>query len=238
MKKYLLTLACCLAATYTFAQKIEITGSVHTGIMHYSGNGTESASFINGAGDNNAYTNNPFGSKNGTGFGGDIQVQLIVLNSFLVGVQGGYERLESKIDITGGNALTPGGSTDFELAGSTALKSNFVNLNPYIGYRLPVPIVKIDLLAGFDFAHATSMKEEGTARDANGNTFTTNRDRKNENNDSDKRLRFGLAARYKRIGINANYSHGLTNYLADYVGGPIRNAHTEILRLGVSYQIF
>lgn len=238
MKKYLFTLACCFAAMHSFAQKIEITGGVHTGIMHFAGDGTESSSSINGAGESGAYTNNPFGNKNGTGFGGDIQAQLVVLNSFLVGVQGGYEALKSKVDITSGNALTPGGTIDFKLTGSTELKANCVNINPYIGYRLPTPVIRIDLLAGFDFAHLTSFKEKGSAKDANGTTFTTNRDRKNTDNDSDTRLRFGLAARYNRVGITANYSHGLTNYLADYVGGPMRNAHTEILRLGISYQIF
>lgn len=239
MKKYLLTLACCLAAACTIAQKIEITGGLHTTSMHYTGNGAEASSVFNSANQSVAYTNNPYGSKNGTGLGGDLQAQVVILKTFIAGAQGGYESLKSVIDITGGDIVTPSNNIEnISLQGSTTLRSNFVIFNPYIGVRLPVPVVKIDLLAGYDFAHATSMREKGSAKDDKGQTYTVSVDRRLDRKVNDTRVRLGLAASFKRISVTAYYSRGLTNYTADLIGGYIPKTYTRIIRFGLSYQIF
>ena len=235
MKKVLLLIACCAVVSYASAQKIEVTAGLHTGFMHYAGNDAQTVSVINGADRQGAYTNNPYGNKAGTGFGGSVQAQLIIVKSFIIGLQGSYEALKSKVDINGASVSAP---TNHNVTGtgSTSLKSNYLSVNPYIGYRLPIPVIKVDILAGLDFAHITETREKGSIRTSDGKVYTTNRDRGGPT--SDKRLKFGLAAAYNRIGVTANYSHGLYNYFKDYIGGPSMQAHSEVIRIGLSYRIF
>jgi hypothetical protein len=237
MKKAFLFLVSLTAATPLFAQKLEVSAGLNTGIMHYSGKSAESVSSINSVDPSNAYTNNPYGNKNSVGFGGNVQAQLVLVKSFIVGLQGSYEMLKSTVDINqvfrNNNPLT---NEDATAAGSTGLRSSYLALNPYIGYRLPVPVIKVDVLAGLEFADITDVREKGLAKTADGTIITTDRDRKNISNDN--RVKFGINAGYNRFGLFVNYSHGLSNYFKGYVGGPGMEAHSEIFRAGLSYRIF
>jgi hypothetical protein len=244
MKKLLLSVLCIMAATQLFAQKLEVTAGAYTGLMQYGGksesvNATSFLLITNPPYQDISYTNNPYGTKTGTGFGGYGQAQLVSKKGFIVGLQAGYEQLKSKVDITQVYVtdMMRASPADgpYAASGSTSLKTNFVNINPYIGYRLPVAVVDIDILAGMDFGFITSSRENGKAT-ANGTTYTTNIDRKDIKND--KRLRFGAAATYHRIAFNASYAYGLSNYQEGYIGGPAREAHTKVIRLGLSYRIF
>ena len=237
MKKALLILAFLIATTRLFAQKIEVSAGLSTGMMHYAGKSAESVSSINSVNTNRGYTNNPYGNKNGAGYGGNLQVQLVLIKSFIVGVQGNYEVLKSKININqvyrNNNPLA---NEDASATGSTSLRSNYLALNPYIGYRLPTPVIKLDITAGLEFADITDVREKGSAKTADGTTFSTDRDRKNIS--TDNRLKFGVNASIKRFGFFANYSHGLSNYFKGYAGGPEMEAHSEIVRIGLSYRIY
>ncbi|MES2266222.1 MAG: outer membrane beta-barrel protein [Bacteroidota bacterium] len=237
MKKTLLILTCLVTTTKVFAQNIEVSAGLSTGIMHYAGKSAESVSSINGINANTGYTNNPYGSKNGVGFGGNVQAQLVLIKSFIVGLQGSYESLKSKIDI---NQVyrnnDPLANEDARATSSTMLRTSYLTLNPYIGYRLPIPVVKLDILAGIEFAHITDAREKGSAKTFDGTAITTDRDRKNIS--TDNRLKFGLNAGYNRFGLFANYSHGLRNYYSGYIGGPAMEAHTEIVRIGLNYRIY
>jgi hypothetical protein len=237
MKKTLLILACLVATTQLFAQKIEVSAGLSTGIMHYAGKSAEPVSSINSVNTNNGYTNNPYGNKNGVGFGGNVQAQLVLVKSFIVGLQGSYEMLKSKVDINQAfRNNDPLANEDATAAGSTGLRSSYLALNPYIGYRLPVPVIKVDILAGLEFADITDVREKGSAKTADGTIITTDRDRKNISNDN--RVKFGINAGYNRFGVFVNYSHGLSNYFKGYVGGLGMEAHSEIFRAGLSYRIF
>jgi hypothetical protein len=235
MKKALLFIFSCVVISHASAQKIEITAGVHTGFMHYAGSDAQSVSALNSPDQQNGYTNNPYGNKTGTGFGGSIQAQLIVIKSFIIGLQGSYEALKSKVDINSASISAP---TNHNVTGigSTSLKTNYLSVNPYIGYRLPIPVIKVDILAGLDIAHITDAREKGSMRGSDGEVYTTNRDRKTRT--TDNRVKFGLAAAYNRVGITASYSHGLSNYFDGYIGGPAMEAHSEVIRLGLSYRIF
>ncbi len=97
MKLALLTLSILFLSTRLFAQKIEISLQANSGLFHYAGNATASTSFINSADGSppQGTINNPYGNKNGFGYGGDVQAQYVSKGGFIAGLQGGYDVLRS-----------------------------------------------------------------------------------------------------------------------------------------------
>jgi hypothetical protein len=241
MKKLLLSLICLFAGSTLFAQKLEITAGAYSGLFKYAGKSTAASSFINASSNAiiSSYANNPYGNKFGFGFGVNGQAQLVGRGGFILGLQAAYEQLKSKIDIDQVSVFNPPSSSpavNGQAEGSTALKNNIINLNPYLGYRIPMPTVKLDVLAGADVGFISSTREKGSARASDGNTYTTNLDRTTIK--KDLRLRFGLAANLSRFNLNASYAYGLRNYMEGYIGGGSHNAHSEVIRVGLGYKIF
>jgi hypothetical protein len=239
MKKLLLTVLSGLMVTQVYAQKLETSFSIHTGLMHFAGpSSTPSIIIIAGTTNTPLYnsTNNPYGSKNGVGFGVDLQGQLVFKNRFIAGLQVGTELLKSKGDVN--QVQTNFAPTVRQAEGFVNITNNYLNFNPYIGYRLPVPKMRLDVFAGAEFAYITNSDENGSAKAVNGNTYKINQDRKTVS--VDNRLKFGVAAHYDRIGLIASYAHGLKNYLEPMMDGSSQKfgAHTEVMRLGVSLIIF
>jgi hypothetical protein len=237
MKKLVLTALSFFFVGQLFAQNIETSFALHTGLMHFAGPSATSSTAINKGFTNTStlnYTNNPYGSKTEFGFGIDLQAQLVTKKQFIAGLQIGTEILKSKVDITEINS----GSLPFpsKAEGSTNINNHYINLNPYIGYRLPLPKVKLDILTGIEFGYITNSYERGSAKADNGATYKTQRDRKTVS--VDNRVKFGLSAHYDRVGLTASYAHGLTNYLGSMIGGTNPSAHTEVIRIGVSLLIF
>jgi len=247
MKTFTLTLLCLLAVTGLFAQKIELSVQANSGLFHYSGKSATKQSFILATNPNSGnYTNNPYGNNNGFSYGGYLQAQLVSKGGFIAGAQAGYDVLRSKADITGvvpvynieylpyANYTAP---QPVSANGQTYLKSEFINFSPYIGYRIKTAKIKIDLMPGLDFGFSLSSREKGKAITADGSktTYQTNVDR--GKTPDDVRLKFGAAAIYNRFGLTASYAHGITNYESKMIGGS-PEAHSELVRLGLSYRIF
>lgn len=250
MKKYFLVLLVFLAFNSLYGQKIEISVQANSGLFHYSGNGTASASFINqGQSQRQDYTNNPYGNKNGFSYGINIQAQHISKSGFIMGVQGGYDILRSKVDITG---YFPFYISVFPFAnsfaavyplpakGQTFLENRTVNLSPYLGYRVKFKNISLDVLPGIDIAFNLSSYDKGKATSVNPpanqapETYQTHFKRPDA--PTDIRLRLGLAANYKRIAINISYANGLTNYEKNMTGSNL-NARSELIRFGIAYKL-
>ncbi|MBD1367157.1 outer membrane beta-barrel protein [Mucilaginibacter sp. ZT4R22] len=242
MKKLLLSVTLVFACITLFAQKPEVTVGAYSGLFRYSGTSSESVSFINASSDNNAiksYTNNPYGNKFGIGYGIGGQAQLVGKGGFLVGLQAAYEQLKSKIDINRVSSFVPvssGPANNFDANGSTALKNNIININPYIGYRIPLAKIKLDILAGTDIGFISSTHEKGSAKGSNGDTYTTDLDRTTVTEDF--RLRIGFVASLNKFSLNASYANGISNYMGGYIGGGSHNAHSKVIRIGLGYRIF
>ncbi|MEO7216183.1 outer membrane beta-barrel protein [Mucilaginibacter sp.] len=243
MKKLLLSLVCVFACTALLAQKLEVTAGAYSGLFKYSGESTASSSFINSSVTPNvapsSYTNNPYGNKIGFGFGVNGQAQLVGKGGFIIGLQAAYEQLKSKVDITGVSTYNPissSTSVPFDAEGSTALKNNIINLNPYFGYRIPFTKIKLDILAGADLGFISSTHEKGIAHANDGKTYTTDLDRTTVTEDF--RLRFGLVASLNKFSLNASYANSISNYMGGYIGGGSHNAHSKVIRIGLGYRIF
>lgn len=244
MKKLTLTLSLLFILTNLFAQKIELSVQASSAFLHYSGKSATAETFINSG--SASYTNNPYGTKTGFGYGLGLQGQYVSKGGFIAGVQAGYDRLRSKVNIIG--VITP----QFNLAdyiidyaplpakGQTYLTSRSINISPYLGYRLNIKKVKLDLMPGVDLGFNLSLYDKGSAT-TTGDYTTYKTNYKETNAPTDVRIKFGVAASYKRYGITASFAHGLTNYESRMIGDgtsvPSFEAHSELIKLGVGYRI-
>lgn len=250
MKKLWLIVTCFFALTKLHAQSFEFSAHVNSGLFHYSGASTAAQSYIIVANPSGNYTNNPYGNKNGVSYGASLQEQFTSKGGFIIGLQGGYDVVRSSIDITG--VLEPNyqyllyylpnyniftTSQPSPAKGAQHLITQYVNINPYIGYRVNLKKVKLDLMPGIDLAFSTSSRDKATA------TTTTSMQQQTYKADrsldalNDVRLRFGAAAMYRNFGIDASFAHGLTNEEGKLIGSPSYEAHEELIRFGLSYRV-
>jgi hypothetical protein len=244
MKKTLLTFFSFLLLTQLYAQNIELSVQANSGLFHYSGSSATSTSAIyQGSTPQQNYTNNPYGIKNGFSYGGDIQAQYVSKSGFVTGLQASYEILRSKVNINyyypltftlfGPNSIA---NTATPVKGQTFLQDQDIDLNPYIGYRLLVGEIKLDIMPGIDLGFDMNSYDKGKATDNQGNIYQTNL--KLLSPPTDIRLKLGVAATYKRFGITAAYLHGLTNLYKNINVNGSDEAHSELLSFGVTYRIF
>jgi hypothetical protein len=239
MKKLLLTIFSYLIATQLFAQTTEFSFGINGGLMHFSGPSSASSTFITEGPEN--YTNNPYGNKNGLGFGGYIQGQYVTKTRIIAGLQIGVDALKSKVDITEAH-LSAYPLYPIKTTGTSNISSHYINTNPYVGYRFPISKITLDAIAGLEIAYVADAYDEGSAKNKTGESFiTTNRGTKTINTDT--RIKVGLSAHYDRLGLYVNYAHGLSNYATGIGvtagGGSSPNgAHTEIMRLGINCIVF
>lgn len=237
MKKLLFTLFCSLfSLTQAFAQ-MEFAVAFNSSLFSFGGKSAESKSFINvsDVANQSGYTNNPYGTKNGLGYGVSLNAKNVIAKHFLLGLDVGYEMMSSKIDITGISTFGPSGSVNLPATGKTNLNTQFLNLHPNFGFRLGQSKTTFDLTAGMDVGFILAAKEKGEAGTTDGTNFTTDRDRKNLK--TDLRPRLQLTANYEKFSVYAGYSYGLKNYMKGYVGGGPREVNSRAIRFGAAYRI-
>jgi hypothetical protein len=250
MKKYLLILAPLMfSGLQLCAQKLEVSVQANTGLFHFSGISTSATTqVLQGSTEGNPMNraNNPYGNKNCFSYGGSIQVQSVSKGGFIVGLQGGYEVLRSKVTIDKYTPIVYVTYDDYlpiaaidpsvPVTGHVALQNQSINLNPYIGYRFNLNKVKLDILPGMDLGFILNTRDKGTVKDKDGKTYDV--DYKRSKAPTDVRLRLGAVASYGRYGLNASFAHGLTNYMSGLLADAVVNAHSEYMRLGVSYRLY
>ncbi|WP_413666436.1 hypothetical protein ACEN9X_18035 [Mucilaginibacter sp. Mucisp86] len=249
MKKYLLILApLMLSGLQLCAQKLEVSVQANTGLFHFAGKSTSATTqVLQGSitGDPMNRANNPYGNKNGFSYGGSVQIQTISKGGFIVGLQGAYELLRSKVNVDKYTPITTvlygdylpitANDPSFAVTGHIAFQNQSINLNPYIGYRFQLNKVKLDILPGMDLGLILDSRDKGEVKDKDGKIYKV--DYKRSKAPTDVRLRLGTVASYGRYGLNASFAHGLTNYMKDMVGDASFNAHSEYFRLGLSYRL-
>lgn len=243
MKALTLTLSLLFILTNLFAQKIELSVQASSAFLHYSGKSTTSETFINGGA--TPYTNNPYGKQAGFGYNVGLQAQYVSKGGFIAGIQAAHDRLRSKVNITG--VTPPMLYPYYDIAyvplpakGQTYLTSQSININPYLGYRLNIKKVKLDLMPGIDIGFNLSLYDKGSAT-TTGDHTTYKINYKKTNAPTDVRIKFGAAASYKRYSITASFARGLTNYESRMIGDgtsvPSYEAHSELFKLGIGYRI-
>ena len=236
MQKTLLTLILLLFLINTFGQKTEIRVSLNSGLFSFSGRSAESTSFINFDNFiNSGYTNNPFGSNAGLGYGLSGDLKRVSKKDLVFGLDLGYEYLRSKILI---NEIVfyPGAPNIHSASGKTFLNYNFINLYPYIGHRFNSKKFTFDIIAGFDVGYCLNTSERGNATDSNGIKYKASLDKKRINADIRPRVQFSVD--YNKVGAYVGYSYGLKNYASGYFDGTEDGeCYARLMRFGLTYRI-
>jgi hypothetical protein len=248
MKTLLLTLFGICLLTQLHAQQSEFSLQASGGLFHYSGTSAAFSSYIiqNGTASKDNYTNDPYGHKDAFSYGVSVQEQYIAKSGFILGVQAGYEILKSKVDITQVRPFlyfddAPGAAAYpyTPSAGQTFLQDRSINFNPYLGYRLKMKAVKLDLMPGVNLGINLSSYDKGKAITATNPSATYTTDLKLAKAPTDVQLKLGAAAYYNKFGVTVSYGHGLTNYTILPLSNAteVTKAHSEQFNFGLSYRI-
>ena len=235
MKQIFLTLLALLSLTYAFGQQTELGVSLNSGLFVFSGPSAQKTSSIN-YDDQSAtgYTNNPYGAKPGICYGLSFYLQRVTRVHMVLGLEAGYEDLRSKVSINQINGYNGISTYEYDATGQTFLNNGFLNLHPFIGYRLALEHVSFDLTGGFDAGYSIKTNERAKAATPNGTKYTTLEDRKTI--DVDFRPRIQLSTYCGKFGLYAGYSYGLANYKSGYVGG-VNECYARVIRFGVTHQL-
>lgn len=220
MRKVYLVLAGLCMTTLSFGQKVEFGLHLNTGASVFAGESASETSAITVADAGNIafYTHNPFGSKPSPAFGASLQLQRVGKSGFILGAQAGVEQLRSlvrinKAYIADGNAVP----TEQEADGESTMKADFLQFQPYVGWRLLKGSVDLDLTVGTDVGFGRKMQSEGEATLEDGSSYETTYDFSKPR--TDFRPRIGLTLYRGHFGLSASYAHGLTNYMSEWDGG-------------------
>ena len=245
MKKALLIALFVFAFIQLKAQSFEFSVQAGTGLSHFTGSSSASTSYMIGApGGTDNYTNNPYGNRTAIAYSAGLQGQYVFKSRFIVGFQANYQLLQSKVKIDSVSrtdlyqTLAPGPNYAYDgmepATGQTTLKASYINLSPYIGYRVLAGKFKLDILPGMDIGFGLGSHENGKATTAfSSNNVTLDADKDLGAPKTDVGLSLGLAAYFNRFGVTAGYAYGLSNYLS----GGNTSLHTGLCRLSISYKI-
>jgi hypothetical protein len=227
--KTFFTLVTVLIFSNVFAQKTEYKIAFNSGLFSFSGPSSEAVTFINyNRNLNSAYTNNPYGSQQGLCYGISGNLERVSKRNFIYGIDMGYERLRSKIYINGVSDYDGTTTYQYNANGKTFQNLNFINLEPFAGYRFAWEQLNFDLAGGIDLGCCLDAKEKGSATTTR-KTYKTSTAGKTVS--ADLRPRIQLSILHKRLGFYAGYSFGQTNYLSGYIGG-INECYSRLLRFG------
>jgi hypothetical protein len=231
MKKSVLLGLGLLAATLSHAQSTEFSAHLTSGLAAFRGSSAQSMSVIYASPYGRAYTANPYGKRPGLAYGLAGQVQRVTAHNTVLGVQAGYEVLQSRVEISNvfdrSDAGTPA-------TGHTTLANGFINAHPYAGHRFSLRALNLDLTAGPEVGFLRRSHEKGEATVDRGTTYTTDLDR-HQSIKTDVRARLNLTAYYKHAGLSLGYSAGLANYRRGYVGGT-NELYSQAFRIGLVYR--
>jgi len=250
MKKTLLIALFIFAFIQLKAQSFEFSIQANSGVSHLTGGSALRTTTFNGSStqQNAGYPNNT-GNLSAPDFGADLQLQYNFKCGFILGAQAGFEQFSSKVNINGvyGSYDAPvlflnigtlyPATTFVSATGHVTDHWDYINFNPYFGYRFAFKKVKLDVLPGFDIAEGTGSSETVNVKASDGSYYNKST-LPSDKPATDVRPRIGLAAYYQRFGVVASYSKGLHDYnsgkTSDSDWPPLR---TELLRLGISYRI-
>lgn len=228
-----------LVFLFTFkaaGQHTEFGISLNSGLFSFRGPSAEKVSFLNISQSPEAtiyYTNNPYGSKNALLYGLSINVQRITKKNIIFGTELGYENLRSKISIDKVFYNDDVNDKIITVSGETIFSHSFINLNPYVGYRIILNKYSLDFNTGFDLGYCFLAHEKSSIDTKNGFKDSNSKDRSTIRFDFRPRIHSTL--NYKNCGIYLAYSYGLVNYQSGYVGG-INECYSRIIRFGLDYK--
>ncbi|MDL2255084.1 hypothetical protein LJC44_03100 [Parabacteroides sp. OttesenSCG-928-G06] len=232
MKKNLFLVFLLIASTSVFAQGHEFRVGINSGYSFFRGESSESSSFVNAHGTSDVYTNSPLGKKFTLSYGISANYKYVTNRHFIIGAEIAYEDLRTKVDLE-----SYYGVSTQKTEGRTYLNNHFLNASPFIGYRIPVKNMSLDIIAGVDIAYSLDVKEYGKYKETDGKDIKFTCSRKDSYIEVDIRPRLQVNANYKKYTLFAGASVGLKDYYEGWTGGS-PEAYMNTIRIGIQYRIF
>ncbi|UIR57405.1 hypothetical protein LZQ00_06200 [Sphingobacterium sp. SRCM116780] len=215
---------------FAFSQTHELRLGITSGFSNFTGDGSVAKSTLNGTDAESYYTNNPFGEKRGVNLGGAINYRYIFSSNFLLGLEGAFERLQTKVDLEGDGFLN-------DNRGLTKLNQQFLNVNPFFGYRFSFEPMTMDVQLGMDIAKTLSIREKGSVETNQGKQTDFEYNRGSDLMKLDLRPRLQFNVNYDRYTVFAGYAWGMKDYTSNMIGSPSTDARLRVFRFGLQYQL-
>ncbi|GAB4025207.1 hypothetical protein GCM10028773_50480 [Spirosoma koreense] len=211
-----------------YGQHTEFSVRVGTGLFSYRGNYAASETKLNLM---DAYVSNPYGRASRFSYGVNGQVQQLTKQGLIYGGQLGYERLSSRVAIT---ALM-GDFGPIPANGRAVLKTDFINVNPFIGRRFGSDDFCVDATVGLDAAIGLNSRVWGSlVLDQPLVRMETNS--RWPMPDVDIRPRLNLTGYCRAFGLSIGYSHGLSNYAGTRFSDDAK-IYSQFWRASLTYRL-
>ncbi len=218
------------------AQRTTLSVGLNSGISRFAG---PSAQKTTSSGTGGPFCNcalreaSYLGNVPATTYGASLAVQHEYKNHFLLGLEAGYENLRTRINVE--NYQIDDMIFNTENAYSIT-RNHFINIFPSAGYNFSLAgNVDISLRGGADFGLGLSSSSRLVVREVFEDDQYTDRDGLAPGLDFRPRIEAKISG--KRLGLTVNYSHGVTNWLNGWAGGPTE-LYMRVWRAGVQYRIF
>ncbi|WP_223651748.1 hypothetical protein [Hymenobacter psoromatis] len=239
MKKLLYLLPLLALARPALAQHTELIGRAGGNLAWFGGRDAAATSFINYntfLGTTSGYTNSPYGSRAGVGFGLGGRVLRVTRPGVLLAFDLGYDWQQARTEITSLYYSSGLSSALVQYAANGSSHYRTQNISGFlgVGYRAKLPGVVVDALVGPELAGVIGGHEKG--RGIYNDTKWTVDERRDPSYPLDARLRADLTAWRGRTGLNASYSLGFMNYQGSLVGSSAE-VYARVLRLGLAYRL-
>ncbi len=180
------------------------------------------------------YVNSPYSIKNGVTYGVSATVQKITKWSFIYGINFGYETLRSQV--TTAKSLGQG-IIDLSMMKQKIINNNFLNVSPFIGYRLKLHEFSFDLTTGYELAVRISSQYTYLPTNSYAANFLGIQNNNLQSFSKEALTRVQLAMNYKRIGVYTGYSRSLGNYIGNAINSDYFKAES-IVRFGATFKMY
>ena len=229
---------------YSNAQEYEISFHESSGFFCFGGKSAVESTSIQ-------RSFNPYGRKSGFCLGAAFQIQSISKLKIITGLQIGYQSFSSRVQTFYHQSIDHHNNwtTVVNETGEAYITFGYWNIYPYLGRRIEIRKVDLDLLGGIELGLTPG----------NGQLTFTNPDRYHNSIqgfsnskypfsvgtpdlDVDVRPNIQLIVHYSRCGFSIGYFYGLSNYIADkgpdlsYIDKGSK-VYSRMLRLGIDYRI-
>ena len=237
MKKVFLFLLAFGCVSVAYGQKMEYSAQLNSGLSRFGGESAASTTLmvINDTWGSPPRVVNPYGSRYSVAYGAGLQAQFVSASGFLLGTQAGYEQLRTRAKIDKAFGYRAQSSSMTHTAdGKASIIADYINLQPYVGWRIKQGSIDLDLTLGSDISFSQQLKERSEATLEDGTEFKVREDR--SESITDFRPRLGIAGYHGHFGVSMSYSHGIKNYRANLDGANME-LYTRVFRLGLLYRL-
>lgn len=240
MKNISIILVVLLTLTKGYSQKTELKICLNSGLFSFTGNAADTHTYIYSAEPLFTSTNNPYGKKSGFSSGLSLNLQRVLKENIIFGINAGYQSNKSKIlinTVVYDDLVTQ--SVILKAKGQSYVTNSCIMVYPFCGYRFQINKFPIDVMGGINLDFIDTTKEKGSATDSNNVEYNVSADMKSINLDVSPKIQ--LATEYKKFGIVVGYSRGLVNYktgLDAYPNaGGTREVYSKNINFGITYRL-